>query len=207
MLTLAFAQIVWSIAFQWYDVHRRRQRHPRRLAGGLGGLEAGVLLLSDARAGARAACCCCGGSSSRRSATRCAPAATRRCAPRPSASTCAASSGWRSSSPARSPGWPARCTPSTRAASSPTCWRIPLSVDALVMVLLGGLQTLTGPSSAPPSIHGLQTEVDRASTDYWRLILGCVIIAPGGRLPAGASSARSRSRMRRARADTGGTVP
>ena len=36
MLTLAFAQIVWSIVFQWDDVHRRQQRPGRRLAAAPG---------------------------------------------------------------------------------------------------------------------------------------------------------------------------
>ena len=93
MLTLAFAQIAWSIAFQWDE-----------LTGGSNGL-VGVwpspwlagkrayyyLALVAVRRRHRAAC---GARSSRRSATRCAPAAIRRCAPRRSASTCAPSNGW-----------------------------------------------------------------------------------------------------------------
>ena len=43
------------------------------------------------------------------------------------------------------------------------------------MVLLGGLQTLSGPVVGAAVYHTLQTEVMR-STDYWRLILGAVII-------------------------------
>ena len=51
----------------------------------------------------------------------------------------------------------------------------PQSVDALVMVLLGGLQTLIGPVVGAAAYHWLQTEIMR-STEYWRVILGAVIL-------------------------------
>ncbi len=57
----------------------------------------------------------------------------------------------------------------------PAVLAIPQSVDALVMVLLGGVQTLSGPVVGAAVYHALQTEVMR-STDYWRFILGAVII-------------------------------
>ena len=57
----------------------------------------------------------------------------------------------------------------------PTVLAIPQSIDALVMVLLGGVQTLSGPVVGAAVYHVLQTEVMR-STDYWRLILGAIII-------------------------------
>ncbi len=43
MLTLAFAQIVWSVVYQWDALHRRQQRPDRRLAGRVAGAEAGLL--------------------------------------------------------------------------------------------------------------------------------------------------------------------
>jgi branched-chain amino acid transport system permease protein len=52
---------------------------------------------------------------------------------------------------------------------------IPQSVDGLVMVLLGGLQTLSGPLVGAFVYHGLQTEIMRA-TDYWRVVVGAIII-------------------------------
>lgn len=66
----------------------------------------------------------------------------------------------------------------------PTSLSIPVSVDALVMVLLGGLQTLSGPLVGALAYHGLSTELVRA-TDHWRLVLGLAIVAlvvlfPGG---------------------------
>ena len=118
MLTLAFAQIVWAIVFQWENV-----------TGGSNGI-LGIwptgpftqrwsyfLLTLALTVGLR--CCSCGGCCSRRSATRCAPAAIRRCAPRRSASTSSACTGSRSRSPARSAAWPAACSPSPRARSRP----------------------------------------------------------------------------------------
>ncbi len=93
MLTLAFAQIVWSIAFQWTDV-----------TGGDNGI-IGVwpapgrprpqrFYLADCLASARvAASRCCARSCSRRSATRCALCATSTRAPRRSASTGGACNG------------------------------------------------------------------------------------------------------------------
>jgi branched-chain amino acid transport system permease protein len=66
----------------------------------------------------------------------------------------------------------------------PDVLSIPVSVDALVMVLLGGLQTLSGPLVGALAYHGLSTELVRA-TDHWRLVLGLAIIGlvvlfPGG---------------------------
>jgi branched-chain amino acid transport system permease protein len=57
----------------------------------------------------------------------------------------------------------------------PNVLSIPQSVDALVMVLMGGLQTLSGPVAGAAAYHWLQTEVMRA-TEYWRAILGAVIL-------------------------------
>jgi branched-chain amino acid transport system permease protein len=57
----------------------------------------------------------------------------------------------------------------------PNVLAIPQSVDALVMVLLGGLQTLSGPLVGAAVYHTLLAEVMRA-TEYWRAIVGAVII-------------------------------
>ena len=50
------------------------------------------------------------------------------------------------------------------------------SVDALVMVLLGGVQTLTGPVAGAAVFVWLQDVIAR-NTDYWRAILGAAILA------------------------------
>ncbi|MGB7204779.1 MAG: ABC transporter permease [Anderseniella sp.] len=52
---------------------------------------------------------------------------------------------------------------------------IPRSVDALVMVLLGGVQTLVGPVVGAGVFRLLEDEISRL--DYWRAILGAVIVA------------------------------
>jgi branched-chain amino acid transport system permease protein len=52
---------------------------------------------------------------------------------------------------------------------------IPRSVDALVMVLLGGVQTLAGPVVGAGVFRLLEDEISRL--DYWRAILGGIIIA------------------------------
>ena len=84
MLTLAFAQIVWSIVFQWENV-----------TGGSNGVVASGRPAVRRRLPTTCSgwhlqsvgCCGCAGCCAGRSARRCAPAATPRCARRRSAST------------------------------------------------------------------------------------------------------------------------
>ena len=52
---------------------------------------------------------------------------------------------------------------------------IPRSVDALVMVLLGGVQNLSGPLFGAAAFTWLQDTISRI--EFWRLILGVTIIA------------------------------
>ncbi len=49
------------------------------------------------------------------------------------------------------------------------------SVDVLVMVLLGGVQTLAGPLVGAAAFTWLQDTVAR-STDYWRALLGAIML-------------------------------
>jgi branched-chain amino acid transport system permease protein len=58
---------------------------------------------------------------------------------------------------------------------SPDGMAVGKSVDGLVMVLLGGLQTLTGPLVGAVTFTWLQDTVAR-STDYWRALLGGIIL-------------------------------
>jgi branched-chain amino acid transport system permease protein len=59
---------------------------------------------------------------------------------------------------------------------SPETLAVGKSVDGLVMVLLGGVQTLTGPWAGAALFTWLQDTLAR-STDYWRALLGGVILA------------------------------
>jgi len=52
---------------------------------------------------------------------------------------------------------------------------IPRSVDALVMVLLGGINTLAGPIVGAVAFTWLQDTLAR-STEYWRAALGVTIL-------------------------------
>ena len=58
---------------------------------------------------------------------------------------------------------------------APTVMAIPVSVDGLVMVLLGGVQTLTGPIVGAIAFTGLRTELV-ALSGHWRLWLGLTIV-------------------------------
>jgi branched-chain amino acid transport system permease protein len=58
----------------------------------------------------------------------------------------------------------------------PTWLAIPQSIDGLVMVLLGGVQTLAGPMVGAALYHGLEIWFSTL-TRYWPLILGLIIIA------------------------------
>jgi branched-chain amino acid transport system permease protein len=58
---------------------------------------------------------------------------------------------------------------------SPDVISVGKSVDGLVMVLLGGIQTLTGPLIGASVFGVLQDSVMRA-TDYWRALFGGIIL-------------------------------
>jgi len=67
---------------------------------------------------------------------------------------------------------------------SPEVLAIPRSVDALVMVLLGGLNALFGPLVGAAAFTWLADVLPRL-TEYWRALLGALIVAlvlvfPGG---------------------------
>jgi branched-chain amino acid transport system permease protein len=59
---------------------------------------------------------------------------------------------------------------------SPDTLGIPRSVDALVMVLLGGVETLTGPVVGAALFTLLQDGITRATT-YWHAVLGVSVVA------------------------------
>jgi branched-chain amino acid transport system permease protein len=58
----------------------------------------------------------------------------------------------------------------------PTYMAISKSVDALLMVLLGGVQTVTGPIAGAFAFVWMQDWLVRAVSEYWRLVLGTAIV-------------------------------
>ncbi|MDB5416417.1 MAG: branched-chain amino acid transport system / permease component family protein [Rubritepida sp.] len=79
----------------------------------------------------------------------------------------------------------------------PTYMAIPRSVDALLMVLLGGLQTVSGPIVGALSYTWLHEQLLRAF-DLWRLLLGCTILALVLFFPQGLAGAAQKFSGRRA---------
>jgi branched-chain amino acid transport system permease protein len=67
---------------------------------------------------------------------------------------------------------------------SPETISVGRSIDGLVMVLLGGIQTLTGPIVGAATLVVLQDTVMR-QTDFWRALLGAVILVLVLAFPAG----------------------
>jgi branched-chain amino acid transport system permease protein len=62
---------------------------------------------------------------------------------------------------------------------------IATSVDSLVMVLLGGIGTVSGPVVGAGAYHLLRTELIRHFEDLWRLILGIIIVLLVVTFPSG----------------------
>ncbi len=90
---------------------------------------------------------------------------------------------------------------------SPETIHVGRSIDGLVMVLLGGVQTLAGPIVGSAVFTWLQDSVSRA-TDYWRALLGLAILVlvlafPQG-IVGGLLAAWERLRWRRAPAAESG---
>jgi branched-chain amino acid transport system permease protein len=76
---------------------------------------------------------------------------------------------------------------------SPEAISVSRSVDGLVMVMLGGIQTLFGPVAGAAVFTWLQDVVAR-ETDYWRALLGLVILALVLLFPAGVAGFSNRWR-------------
>jgi len=58
----------------------------------------------------------------------------------------------------------------------PSVLGIPTSVDALAMLLLGGIQTVIGPVIGAAVLHALRDQI-MPLTEFWRMMLGLSIIA------------------------------
>jgi branched-chain amino acid transport system permease protein len=66
----------------------------------------------------------------------------------------------------------------------PTLIAIPTSIDFLVMTLLGGVETVAGPLVGAAAFHSIR-DVLMPLTDHWRLLLGLAIIAIVLAMPQG----------------------
>lgn len=64
----------------------------------------------------------------------------------------------------------------SRGSVDPSLLAIPTSVEALTMLLLGGIQTITGPLVGAGVLHFLRDQI-MPLTSLWRLLLGLSIIA------------------------------
>jgi branched-chain amino acid transport system permease protein len=74
---------------------------------------------------------------------------------------------------------------------SPETIHVGRSIDGLVMVLLGGIQTLTGPIVGASVFAVLQDTIMR-QTEYWRALLGAIILLLVLAFPGGIVGAVSR---------------
>ena len=72
---------------------------------------------------------------------------------------------------------------------------VPTSVDGLIMVLLGGKDSFAGPIVDAAIYHSLQSELIRFA-EYWRCILGAVIIVLVVAFPDGVAGFAMRNRER-----------
>jgi branched-chain amino acid transport system permease protein len=81
----------------------------------------------------------------------------------------------------------------------PTLISIPMSIDFLVMILAGGLQTVTGPLAGAAFFHSIK-DFFLPLTDFWRLFVGLAIIAIVLLVPRGivGGGAELRAKLQRA---------
>lgn len=58
----------------------------------------------------------------------------------------------------------------------PESFGVPQSIDALIVILMGGVQTLVGPVVGAAAYFGIRTEIMRYVGDNWQFVLGVAII-------------------------------
>ena len=173
MLTLAFAQIVYAIVHQWDEPDRRRQRPSQRLAGAVAGLAAPLLLRGPRRRRARP-----GRAPARDGvALRARPARRARSSPARgsggSGPPGASARGLRGGGLLRGPGGAVFVF--LKGSVFPTYVDAPMSVQPLVMVLLGGVGSFAGAPIGAVAYKLLDTVITRY-TEYWQALLGAILI-------------------------------
>ena len=183
MLTLAFAQIVWSVIFQWEEVTGGSN-------GVLGIWPTGAvrwidgLLSSHPRSRRRRRPAVAAHSVRAARLRHARRAAIRRCGPKRSASTSKGCTGWRFAIAGTVCGLAGGAFAFAKGSISPETISIGRSIDGLVMVLLGGIESLAGPIVGASVFSVLQDTVMR-QTEYWHALLGGIILVivlafPGG---------------------------
>ncbi len=185
MLTLAFAQIVYAVAFQWVEVTGGDNGvvgvWPSPWAAGRTVYYYLALVVTGGRNRR-----CCGRASTRPSATRCAPRAIRRMRA-DAIGIDVRTHRWLAFTVAgAAAGLAGGLFAFSKGSIDPTLISIPTSVDFLVMTLLGGVQTVIGPLVGAAAFHSIRDFV-MPLTDHWRLLLGLAIIAIVLVFPRGSS--------------------
>jgi branched-chain amino acid transport system permease protein len=174
MLTLAFAQIAYAVCFQWVEVTggdngvvgvwppewaRAREVYVYLVLAGAAG---GILLLRRVLAAPFGATLRAARDSALRAEAIGVDVRTHRWLAFTLAGAAAGLAG----------GFHAF----SKGSIDPTLLGIPVSVDFLAMVLLGGIQAAMGPVAGAAAFHALRDLV-MPLTDQWRLLLGAAIIA------------------------------
>ncbi len=88
----------------------------------------------------------------------------------------------------------------------PTLISIPMSIDFLVMILAGGIQTVAGPLVGAAFFHSIK-DFFLPLTDFWRLFVGLAIIAIVLAFPRGIVGGVAELRARLARRGRLGAAP
>ena len=191
MLTLAFAQILWSIAVQWVEV-----------TGGDNGL-LGVWPPTTSRLayylitlGGRRSCAarCCGVRRWRRSALRCGRRAMRPSARRRWASTCAGCAGRRSSRAALFGGLAGALQAFQKGAVFPERAVDPAVGRCAGHGAAGRAADALRPDRRRDRLPRTGDRTDRAMLDYWRLLLGVAIVVLVIAFPQGIVGFAARTR-------------
>ncbi len=194
MLTLAFAQIVWAVAFQWVEVTGGDNGILNLWPAGWAGTPAAYFWLALAL--------CIGATLLMRRALY-APFGFALRATRDSPARAAAiglnAFGLRVAAFALAgagAGLAGAVFAFDKGAVFPSYAGIPRSVDALLMVLLGGVHVMAGPIVGALAYTGLY-DILLQSTGWWRLVLGLAIVALVLAFPEGIAGAALRLSERR----------
>ena len=197
ILTLALSQVLWSLAFKFFWVTGgtdgiRVASAKLTLLGGLVDF-AGPRRRSSASFSPTIIMCwscsrwrpsSCGSSCTRRSARRCRRSATTRRARASSASRCGAIAGSPSSYRALFTGLAGILWVPLNGLTTPDILYWPFSGEIVFMSVLGGFRTFTGPIVGAVVFNYLKTYAV-ASTEYWQLLLGVVLVVLVMVLPTG----------------------